>query len=724
MKSLLSGYCSPNALLLTLLTAGLSLAFCFQEILAEEREWRVIDGDTIVGQFQSMQGDEVLFKDWAGDVIRVRIEQLHPEDQNAVQTAFRNRLSNAVKRIDMAVDEALKARNITPNPIATDEQFLRRIYLDVTGTIPTYDEAVEFLKSTDPRKRPRLVARLMNSDGYTSHTYNYFADLLRIQDQVPGTFLSMDAYADWLKRNLQDNRPFDQLVHEMVGASGRIWEDPAVGFYLRDYDAPLDHVQYTAKTFLGTDISCAQCHDDPFQDWTQMDYYQFSQFMGKVETEIDFNRPLAAGADEAIENEIIKRHNLKDLDTPEGRNRLRQVKRNYSQPIGWMRDATRMAVTETRKTKFPLPETYKYEDGSPGDVPAPRVLFGKNPASLESGKSEREVFAGWLTAPENPRFALNIANRMWERYFGRGVLMPLHNIEPETADIPELVDILAEEMVALGFDLKLFGQVVLNTKAYQRVATREKVNDSDPYFFQGPLLRRMSAEQVWDSLITLMTQEPLRFRKGNGRYYNATMNLSSVDGPMTPKEYFERVDAYRKYEGALGNYIDTRKIDSAEFAEASPVVPTTMEGDSMSGRRRMKGIPGLSYGSLLLTRASELPQPTDPSHFLRMFGQSERNFIVDASSKGGSVPQVMEMMNGFATTALTSPNSAIFQKMGSTRDRMQRADIVFLSILNRKSYPYERSLIYDELDRFKGGSDGYSNLIWALLNTPEFFFIR
>jgi hypothetical protein len=84
----------------------------------------------------------------------------------------------------------------------------------------------------------------------------------------------------------------------------------------------------------------------------------------------------------------------------------------------------------------------------------------------------------------------------------------------------------------------------------------------------------------------------------------------------------------------------------------------------------------------------------------------------------------MEMMNGFATTALTSPDSALFQKMNKTNDRMERADIVFLSILNRKSYPYERSLIYDELDRFKGGSNGYSNLIWALLNTPEFFFIR
>ena len=125
---------------------------------------------------------------------------------------------------------------------------------------------------------------------------------------------------------------------------------------------------------------------------------------------------------------------------------------------------------------------------------------------------------------------------------------------------------------------------------------------------------------------------------------------------------------------------------------------------------------------LVLARASELEQPAPVGHCLRKFGQSERNFVVGAASNKGSVPQVMELMNGAATMVLTQPNSIIFQNLRNETEPMERAEVVFLSILNRKMLPIERKMLVDELEG--GGNAAIANLIWALLNTPEFLFVK
>ncbi|MDF1714191.1 MAG: DUF1553 domain-containing protein, partial [Akkermansiaceae bacterium] len=173
-----------------------------------------------------------------------------------------------------------------------------------------------------------------------------------------------------------------------------------------------------------------------------------------------------------------------------------------------------------------LPATYEYDDAMPQEVVPPRVLFGKEQGAAVAALTPRERLAAWLTSRDNKKFAMNIANRMWAKFMGRGVSEPLHNINPRKAYNPELLKVLAEEMLVLDFDLKAFAWVIVNTKAYNQLATRTKSSEADPYYFQGPILRRMTAEQVWDSMMTLMLGDPNQFRLESGEEVNELMNLA------------------------------------------------------------------------------------------------------------------------------------------------------------------------------------------------------
>jgi len=280
-------------------------------------------------------------------------------------------------------------------------------------------------------------------------------------------------------------------------------------------------------------------------------------------------------------------------------------------------------------------------------------------------------------------------------------------------------------MVALDFDLKAFAWSIVNTKAYNRLATRRKVNVTEPYYFPGPLLRRMNSEQVWDSLITLMVEDPNQFRLDSGDRYNRLINASQ--SPGSPKQFVARVDEYNQFKpeqnlvNAKGISIMNAKPPKGEkpFGQNALSRKTTGPTDE---EMMMAFMDAARKRKLLLARASELPQPSDPAHFLSKFGQSDRNFVINASTLGGSVPQVMELMNGYATEILTQPGSRIFLEMKNLRSNFEKADVVFMSILSRRAIGSEQHLLDRELRT--GGPEVFSDLIWALLNTPEFLFIK
>ena len=635
-------------------------------------------------------------------------------------------INEATSRINAAVDAGLAKNETNYNVGLNDHLFVRRVYTDLAGRIPTRDEVQRFVNSKTPDKRNHLIEKLLNSEDFVSHTYNWIADLLRIQSQIPGTKLRTDAFSFWLKQQLKSNRPFDRMVHEMVTAEGRIWDNPAAGYHLRDNGMKLDHVSYMTKSFLGTDISCAQCHDAPFHDWTQFEYYELTSFLAKMDTRENLQkRPtqprkskgktipakhdpksLYINRNQAREY-LAKKHKI-DTSNEKGQQQLRRLTNRFNRAYREIVAANELVVHLDPKGVLKLPETYEYDDAKPGQVIRPRAIFGSEPRS--NATDERTRFANWLISRNNPRFSINLGNRLWQRYLGRGAAEPLHDMpEPENWDNPELVRTLQGTVLALNYDLRAITKAIVSSKAYSALASTSSAKLSDPYFFPGPVLRRMNAEQIWDSLLTLMVEDPFAYRRTSGKAYNDIINMMDTGVVPIPEfvRIIERYNAYRP---------DNELIDR----NGKPVNAKT-NNKSKKGEEEMMMMRDARRNRMILARASELPQPAPQGHFLRDFGQSNRNFIVDAATLEGSVPQVMELMNGAATQILANRNSLIFQKMKAEKDPLKRADIVFLSILSRKMTPKEQAMIVKELKR---GDAALTDLIWALLNTPEFLFIK
>lgn len=608
----------------------------------------------------------------------------------------------AVQRINQAIEGKLIEQNLNYNTKLNDFLFARRVFVDLTGTIPTYEELVTFVNDERANKRTYLINQLLNSEGYVSHNYNYFADLLRIQTKIQGQKINSALFTGWLKNSIHQDKPYNRLVYEMVSASGSIMENPAAGYHLRDKNMKLDHVAFMTKIFLAKDIACAQCHDHPSENWTQKEYYAFATFLGELE--ISSSKDLKRS--KVQKSSFMEKE--KFLHHPKFRAAVRNKYKNFSEADKKLKQLKQEFNTITNgsfdsafddpQSNLPLPDDYQYDDAKPGDLVKPEFIIGR---SLGGSKrqSKREQLAYWLTHPKNSWFSLAIANRMWARYMGKGVVEPLHNVEMKKCANPILLKTLSEVMVALDFDLRAFSWVILHTESYNRLATRKKIEEEEDYFFSGPILRRMSAEQIWDSLVTLMVKDPLRYRQP------APMSLSDVKDGKTAFHFIDNLtdEKYRLMDSSTGDLVLT-------------------EGDDYTASYEQTLMSKKGQKSLILARASELPQPAPSGHFLRKFGQSERLFVVGSSSKVGSVPQLMELMNGFPTEVLTSSDSLIFQKLQQISDPRKKAEVVFLSILNRLPTEDEKKLLLQEME--SSNSQNLSDLIWALLNTPEFFFIK
>ncbi len=578
----------------------------------------------------------------------------------------------AAAEIDRLILAKLKAEKIRPNPRTNDMQFVRRVYLDITGTIPTARQTAKFLKKTRrSNKRAELIDELLNSPGYVSHSFNYWADILRLKDDAS---LNNNArpYAEWIKDVLAADLPYDQFVFEMLTAEGRVWENPATGYVLRDLGMPLSNLDNTVRIFLGTRVGCAQCHDHPFDRWTQKEFYQLAAFIHPTET--GSNRRAITQAVATAKTEA------KAITDPEERGRanglVNRLVRFNSRSVG-----------ENPKRALRLPHDYQYDDAKPREVVEPQVLFGEQTPLKPSG-SRRQAFAQWMTSPENPRFTLTIANRLWKRAFGVGIIDPVDDLTDESEPSnPALLEFLVSELKRVNYRQREFLRILYNTEAYQREATRRDLIADEPYHFPGPLLRRMTAEQVWDSLLTLTLANPNQYQRPPSE---KLIEILAVDA----EDELDLADVRQRFERHTSEY--------RQGHEAKLKKEHTHKGQ-------------------LLVRASEMSLPVNPSHFLRQFGQSDRELIAGGSTEG-HVPQILTMFNGQISHKLLNKGTVIYDEVVAAPELRDKIDVIFLSLLSRKPSRTDRKLAEAEIQ--SNGPAGFGNVIWALLNTREFLFIQ
>ena len=670
------------------------------------RTWVDAQGRKLEATFRGIENGQVFLQIRNGYVYRLPLDKLSAADQEVAKTLKPEglgipadpNLAQAAARIDMLVDGGLQKAGQKPNPLASDEQFVRRVYLDISGRIPTREEALEFISDTSVSKRSKVIDKLLNSDGYRSSLFNYFADMMRVADLANKA--RFYTYQDWLKSQISDNIPWNKMVYTMMTADGKLLENGATGYLLRDAGMRLDNLSLTLSTFLGANVSCAQCHDHPFADWTQRQFYEMASFFGATET-----YGVKGSKNYGMQN---MRQVLASLDDK----RLQQQAKNILR-------INAMAIEDSGTNDLQLPEDYKYKDGKPGEMVKPKLVTWSDDKSKKAytgvqTKNEEDLraqFAKWMTSLDNPRFAMTIANRLWKRAFGVGVREPVTDLDDPSASVnPPLLHHLAAEMVRLKFDIKQFMRLLYNTQAYQREATSHELGDNAPYLFPGPILRRMSAEQAWDSCATLVVGADVdKFKAQRGAQYAKVMNIDfgKDSSPETIKTQIQNaVTGMRQYGPAKGNPKNNAKKKRMAMKQSS------------SDEEDLRVAPPVRDG-LVLARASELPQPEKDQHFLRMFGQSDRQ-IADSNSDEGSIPQVLMLMNGEAQRVIGENDSLAVQTAAAQKTPEQQVESLYLSFFSRKPKAAELS------EAVAGLGNGLSlrDLTWVLFNTREFVFVE
>jgi hypothetical protein len=436
--------------------------------------------------------------------------------------------SDASRQIDALLAKDWQQNKLTANPPTSDETFVRRSHLDIIGRIPTMQETQSFLKSTDQDKRSKLIDALLASDGYSQHLFHFWADLLRVQSRANSGQGDMTSkpYLEHVKRRIRENMPYDAFVRELLTAQGKVWDNPAIGYYMRDLGMPLDNLANTTRVFLGTRIECAQCHNHPFDKWTQMQFYQMAAFTYPLETNF-------TGVSDKGELMELKRAADKKPELAIGTRHIGRVFENLGDFVRY----SKVQALPSRVLK--LPHDYQYTDAKPKDAVQSATMLGK-PLT-----GDLRAFADWMTSPENPRFTKVIANRLWKKVFGVGLIEPVDEIMDSTVAMnPALLTHLEKLMVEMRYDVKAFLRVLYNTQAYQNEATKSELVAGEAYHFTGPVLRRMTAEQIYDSFVTLIHPTPdLPRRKGIDAEMAQKIvyrgKLSDALDLMTPQEIFD-----------------------------------------------------------------------------------------------------------------------------------------------------------------------------------------
>lgn len=618
-------------------------------------------------------------------------------------------IRSAADEIDRLIEQGYEENHLAPNPMASPETLHRRLYLTIAGRIPTLHETKVYLDTSDVNKSERLIETLLDSEAYVSHSFNYWADLLRIQSRmrnVPG-----NPYIDWVKDSIRANMPYDQFVRELITAEGYIWENGAAGFYLRDQGMELDHMANTFQVFLGTQLVCAQCHDHPYDSWTQMDYYQQAAFSyGVKTTDPEVSKQFRAFNPRSKTNVDPK---------------VKAAARRMVRPL-------RYRVWES-KANLRLPADYQYEDAKPRSLVKPSTIFGKE-AMAAQGDSRADRYADWMTADSNPRFATVIANRLWKRAMGVGLVEPVDDLSDSyQAANPALLTYLTGLVQELGYDLKKFQQILYNTKTFQREVTRAEWDSQEDYHFPGPVLRRMTAEQIWDSVMTLIVPN-VDARRGERRRDNRYQMATALVGKSTEevlqivktqmaqeddlKKTRQKVQSLQRQLRAANK--KGQKQRALEIRKKLQTLVAKTTGAKVVDGSRERRIVGNAWEGLPkeFVRASEVASPAPPGHFLRQFGQSDREVIENANADA-SVPQALSLMNGPGHQLLTNER-AVLNKILKQQDKPEKkVETIYLSVLNRLPQEHELSILNENIHAFKA-----QDLLWALINGREFLHVQ
>ena len=396
--------------------------------------------------------------------------------------------------IDALVLEKLASLNLAPSPRAGDEEFLRRVYLDTIGTLPTLEETRAFLdegnsgetEQAQGQKRDRLIDSLLDREEFVDYWTYKWSDLLLVNGRRLRP-KAVKAYYEWIRSQVEQNRPWDEIVRQIITATGGSYSNGATNFYAL-HQTPEDMSENISQAFLGLSIGCAKCHDHPLEKWTNDQYYAMANLFARV-------RSKGWGGD------------------PRSGQGLRTL---YSAPKG----------------ELVQPRTGK---------PQPPAPLDSEPLAFEDPSDRRLALADWVTAAENPYFSRAIANRIWANFFAVGLVDPTDDLRVSNpASNEKLLAALADWLVEHDFDIKELMRLILQSETYQRSSVPLAENQDDQRFYSRYYPRRLMAEVLYDA-IAQVSEVPGKFTH---------LAYDGADTEET-KEYPEGTRAIELYDSAV-----------------------------------------------------------------------------------------------------------------------------------------------------------------------------
>ena len=409
---------------------------------SSDKEIAGVDHDGLV-RVGTLSGEGVVVVRYMGEVAQARITV--PTDRR-----FNDAVYAGLPRNNF-VDDLAYARfqklGLLPSDLCSDPEFIRRAFIDTIGLLPEPAEVRRFLADESPDKRAKLIDRLLDDPGYADTWANRWGDLFRPNIARVG-LKSAYTIDNWIRECFAANKPYDQMVREILTARGSTHKvGPAVIYRTRREPATLTTL--FSQAFLGVRMECARCHHHPNEQWSQRDFYQFAAFFAETKRKgTGISPPISAGT------EFI-----------------------YHAPGGSVRHPVSNEVMQ------------------------PTPLAGA-PLATPAGIDPRETLADWLFAPENPFFARAMANRVWGQFFGRGIVHPVDDFRTTNPPTnPELLDAVAADFATNGFDLKRLMRRIMNSRLYQLSSIPNKTNAQDKGSFSRFYRRRLSAENLHDILV-------------------------------------------------------------------------------------------------------------------------------------------------------------------------------------------------------------------------------
>ncbi|MGL6076318.1 MAG: DUF1549 domain-containing protein [Fimbriiglobus sp.] len=360
-------------------------------------------------------------------------------------SSFADPKTTPLNDLDKHVLAKLNRLHVAPSDVCTDEQFVRRVYLDLIGLPPTPSERLQFLTDPAQNKREKLVDQLLQREEFLDIWAMKYAEMLQIRTVNGISFKGLQLYEKWLRDKVKAGATIDQIVKEVLSSVGGTFENPPVNYYQTE-TSPQLLAENVAQVFLGTRIQCAQCHNHPFDRWTMDDYYGFASFFSQL--------------------------GYKNAQDPRELTVFNSGTGSVRHPLG------------DREVK-------------------PKFLGGDTP-TIAKGVDYRAVLAEWLTSPKNSAFAENFGNVVWAHFFGRGVVEPVDDIRiSNPSSNPELLEALGKKAVEYKFDVKKIARDICLSRSYQQSTKRNDSNQYDERNFARQSVRRLRAEVMLDSINTV-----------------------------------------------------------------------------------------------------------------------------------------------------------------------------------------------------------------------------